>query len=119
MIGLSPGCYIQSFVETGLPVPEKKALEGFLPYMGVVAIFNFSNFRKQRNLVTKLKRKSANQYFIERCVVGSKTKDFWSTVKPFLTNKGTHFQKDTILFEEGKLVNDQQEICDIFLTFFL
>ena len=38
MIGLSPGCYIQSFVEIGPPVPEKKALEGFLPHMGVVAI---------------------------------------------------------------------------------
>ena len=80
---------------------------------------NWENFRKQRNLVTKLKRKSANQYFIERCVGGSKTKDFWSTVKPFLTNKGTHFQKDTILFEEGKLVNDQQEICDIFNIIFV
>ena len=34
-------------------------------------------------------------------------------------NKGTHFQKDTILFEEGKLVNDQQEICDIFDNFFV
>ena len=38
MMGWSPGCYIQSFVEIGPPVPEKKALEGFLPYMGVVAI---------------------------------------------------------------------------------
>ena len=26
-----------------------------------------------------------------------------------LTNKGTYFQKDTILFEEGKLVNDQDK----------
>ena len=78
---------------------------------------NWEKFRRQRNLVTKLKRKSANQYFLERCLGGSKTKDFWSTVKPFLTNKGTHFQKDTILFEEGKLVNDQQEICEIFNNF--
>ena len=38
MMGWSPGCYIPSFVEHGLPVPEKKIFEGFLPYMGVVAI---------------------------------------------------------------------------------
>ena len=38
MIGWSPGCYIPSFVEISLPVPEKKISEGFLPYMGVVAI---------------------------------------------------------------------------------
>ena len=29
---------IPSFVEIGLPVPEEKIFEGFLPYMGVAAI---------------------------------------------------------------------------------
>ena len=38
MMGWSPHCYIPSFVEIGLPVPEKKIFEGFLPYMGVAAI---------------------------------------------------------------------------------
>ena len=38
MMGCSPGCYIPFFVEIGLPVPEK-IFEGFLPYMGMVAIF--------------------------------------------------------------------------------
>ena len=27
-----------NFMEIGLPVPEKKIFEGFLPYMGVAAI---------------------------------------------------------------------------------
>ena len=40
MMGLSPGCYIPSFVEIGQPVPKKKIFEGFLPYMGVVAILS-------------------------------------------------------------------------------
>ena len=34
MMGWRPQCYIPSFVEIGLPVPEKKIFEGFLPYMG-------------------------------------------------------------------------------------
>ena len=34
------------------------------------------NFRRQRNFVTKLKRKYANEYFLGRCVGCSKTKDF-------------------------------------------
>ena len=38
MMGWSPPLYIPSFVEIGLPVPEKKIFEGFLPYMGMVAI---------------------------------------------------------------------------------
>ena len=31
-------CTVPSFMEIGLPVPEKKIFEGFLPYMGVAAI---------------------------------------------------------------------------------
>ena len=37
MMGWSPQYYIPSFVEIGLPVPEKKIFEGFLPYMGMAA----------------------------------------------------------------------------------
>ena len=37
MIGLSPQCYIPSFMTIGLPVWEKKIFEGFLPYMGMAA----------------------------------------------------------------------------------
>ena len=32
MTGWSPGCYIPSFVEIGLPVPEEKFLKGFTIY---------------------------------------------------------------------------------------
>ena len=38
MMGWSPRCYIPSFVEIGLPVPEEKVFKGFLPYMGMAAI---------------------------------------------------------------------------------
>ena len=38
MTGWNPGCYIPSFVEICLSVPGKKIFEGFLPYMGMVAI---------------------------------------------------------------------------------
>ena len=38
MMGWSPRCYIPSFVEIGLPVPEKKIFKGFFPYMGMAAI---------------------------------------------------------------------------------
>ena len=71
---------------------------------------NWEKIRQQTNLVTKLKRRSVNQYFIERCVGDCK-------VKPFLTNKGSFIQKDTILLENDKLINDQQEVCNIFNDF--
>ena len=34
MMGWSPQCYIPISVEIGLPVPEKKIFEGFLPIYG-------------------------------------------------------------------------------------
>ena len=37
MMGWSPQCYIPSFVEIGLPVPEKNIFKGFLPYVGMAA----------------------------------------------------------------------------------
>ena len=37
MSGWSPQCYIPSFVEISLPVPEK-IFEGFSPHIGVVVI---------------------------------------------------------------------------------
>ena len=75
---------------------------------------NWEKFRQQRNLVTKLKRKSIYKYFSERCVGGCKSKDVWPAVKPFLTIKGTQVHKDTILFEDNNLINNQQEVCGIF-----
>jgi hypothetical protein len=45
-------------------------------------------------IVTKIKRKSIGNYFLERCVGGTKNKDFWPTIKPFLTNKGCNFETD-------------------------
>ena len=42
MMGWSPHGYIPSFMEIGLPVPEKKIFIGFLPYMGMAAILVMS-----------------------------------------------------------------------------
>ena len=39
-MGWSPRCYIPSFLEISLPVPEKKILEGFLPDFFFLIQFN-------------------------------------------------------------------------------
>ena len=38
MMGWRPRGFIPSFVEIGLPVPEKNIFKGFLPYVGMAAI---------------------------------------------------------------------------------
>ena len=88
-------------------------------YQKVPNSTNWENYRIQRNLVNKIKRKSINDYFVERCAGGPKAKDFWPTIKPFITNKGASHQKDTVLCENDKLVTKQQDVCDIFNNFFV
>ena len=50
MMGWSPQCYIPSFVEIGLPVPEKKIFKGFFTiyvrggYLGHVTSIMSSDF---------------------------------------------------------------------------
>ena len=83
---------------------------------------NWEAYRKQRNIVTKVKNKSVNNYFIERCASGPKSRDFWPRVKPFLTNKGSICKrkiKETILSENVVLITKQDEICDIFNNYFV
>ena len=44
-------------------------------------------YRVQRNHVNKIKRTSVRTYFYERCGGGPRSKDFWPTIKPFLSKK--------------------------------
>ena len=94
---------------------RKKML--FNKFQQVNSSKNWEAYRKQRNVVTKLKNKSVNNYFIERCASGPKSRDFWPTVKPFLTNKGSICKKEKpILSENDVLITKQDEVCDIFNT---
>ena len=125
-----------SVADTHAPLKSKKCIDKPVPNMNRTlkqAIYkkrmlqntynkyktskHWEKYSKQRNLVTKLKRKSINTYFIERCVDGCKNKSFWPTVKPFLTNKGTIVKKIQFFCENETLINDQAQVCDIFNDF--
>jgi hypothetical protein len=55
-------------------------------------------YRKQRNFVNKLKKKSVQKYFYERCAGGPKSSDFWPTIKPFLSSKGVKTNNSITLY---------------------
>ena len=57
-------------------------------------------------------------YFFERCAGGPKSKDFWPTIKPFLSKKGSDGGSEVILCEEDKVISDQAEVCTVFNSFF-
>ena len=48
---------------------------------------NWEAYKKHRNFVNKLKKKSVQKYFYERCAGGPKSSDFWPTMKPFYLAK--------------------------------
>ncbi|KAK2179389.1 hypothetical protein NP493_493g01001 [Ridgeia piscesae] len=73
----------------------------------------------QRNLCTKLKRQSIRHYFSERCAGGPKSKDFWPTVKPFLSNKGLLKDPVIILSENDNIISNQISVASTLNEFFV
>ena len=81
---------------------------------------NWKKFTKLRNMKTKIKRESISVYFLERCGGGPKSKDFWPTIKPFLSQKSTiKDDPNIILKEDEKLISDQNIVSDKMNDFYV
>jgi len=72
-------------------------------------------------LKTKVKSESIQTYFNERCGGGGpKSKDFWPTIKPFLSSKSTNkSSNNTILKENHNLVSEQTSVCELLNSFYV
>ena len=58
--------------------------------------------------------KSHKSYFEQNTKGGDVShKLFWKTIRPFLSNEGTHDNHDIILEENGNLIKDKENISDI------
>ena len=57
-------------------------------------------------------------YFLERCSGGTKSGDFWKTIKPFFSKKGSSGEQNIVLNESDKIVNDQKEVANHFNNIF-
>ena len=76
-----------------------------------------SLYRVQRNKVTEIKRKEISSYFTEKCKEGTRNKDFWKAIKPLFSKSRT--KSDSIpLCENGELITDDLNVCNIFNDFF-
>ena len=76
-------------------------------------------YRSQRNKVTFIRRESIKKYFRMKCEGPRSGKDFWDTIKPFLTDKKSNGQSNLITLREGnKIISNPVEVCDIFNDFF-
>ena len=73
-----------------------------------------------RNNVVKITKSSVNTYFGKKCVnYHGSSKQFFKTVKPFLSNKSNSVGGNKILLNEnGRIVTDASEVAEIFNVFY-
>ena len=76
-------------------------------------------YRKQRNYHTRLKKISIKKFFGERSDGGSKSQNFWKTIKPFLIKKSGSGDTDIILLENDKVITDEGNVCEILNDYYV
>ena len=69
---------------------------------------NWCKYRKQRNSVNSLRKKSLHNYIYEKCKQPNicNGKDFWHIVKPLISDKCKGGQSPITLMNNGNIVND-------------
>ena len=77
---------------------------------------NQNNYKKQRNLCTNLRKKSAKRYFsnVSQGKRFSSNRHFWKIIKPFLTNKGFIANSDISLKEENEIITSDKDLSETF-----
>ena len=81
---------------------------------------NWNTYKTLRNKKTQVMRNSIKNYFMERCSGGPKSKDFWPTIKPFLSkNSQSKNSNNVILKENNILISDQTEVCETLNNFYV
>ena len=81
----------------------------------------WEQYRKSRNLVTKLKAKSMADYLSQRCSAHNLKRNpskFWDTVKPIMTNKSKSCNENITLKHNGKIIDNPNDVV-IFSTVIL
>ena len=62
-------------------------------------------YKKQQNICVKLRRKAVKQHFVNKCRSGiMSNKNFWKTVKPFISNK-TNKTQPSLLKRQLQLIS--------------
>ena len=75
-------------------------------------------YRKQRNLVSKLRVKATYNYFNKNCNDMSKKK-ILNTIKPFISQQQNIAGNCITLHEDGQVINEPSNICNIFTSHFV
>ena len=81
---------------------------------------NFLAFKKQKNICKNLNKKMKKNYFSKITSNGVlRNKQFWNTVKPFLTSNGFLRNEDTAFHIGDKTVTDCNELAKEFNEYYI
>ena len=69
-------------------------------------------------MVTKLRKNATKSHFQENCDGGPKNKNFWQTIKPFITNKG-YAQDEIAILDDDKIITDKLQLCNMFNNYYV
>ncbi len=73
---------------------------------------NWERYRKQRNLVTQLRRNSLMEYMKKKCKQNDRNGyEFWQTIKPVISDK-SKMSNDIILMENNNIVNEPTKVAN-------
>ena len=72
-------------------------------------------YKRQRNLCVSLRRKAIKQYFSNITSKGIvANKEFWKTIRRFLTYKGCLENSDIMLINDDEMVTDDKTLAKTF-----
>ena len=81
---------------------------------------NWKNYTKQCIKCTHICREAVRLHFSKLYKNGViSDKKFWSTIKPFMNNKGCHDNNNFMLYERGNIVKDEVEVFGILNNFYI
>ena len=76
------------------------------------------SYKKQKNFCSKFYKKERKRFYNNINLTDiDDNKQFWKTVKPFLSDKGAHTSKISLNFDE-KIISDDSKVSEIFSDFF-
>ena len=76
---------------------------------------NRAKYKKQRNKCVSLRKKAIKTHFHNITQNGVvENKDFWNTVKPFITNKSGKLKSDITIIHNEEIIRDEQKLVEIF-----
>ena len=80
---------------------------------------HWKQYRNQRNLVTKLRKKSMNVFLRNKCNTTSGSgKEFWETVKPLISSKSINKNDNIIILANDNVVTQQDKVATVFNDYF-